>query len=175
MLQPIKFQRPQSEAIELGELGLNMAVYGILTAVGSAFLAAILELILSLFFGRSDSNLRYYVAIVIIWLALNVRFFFMLYQIRVTAHPVQNKKNQVRIFETSVAAFVWAYGLFYSHFPFEGNASPEDLDKFFGPILIILSFYRTLIISMFFRATKAMDYAILAFLIITFIVKVVLN
>jgi len=70
---------------------------------------------------------------------------------------------------------MWAYGLFYQYFPFEGNAEPEALNRFFGGIIIILTFYRLLTLSMFIRVSKSIDWAIFGFMMLTVTVKVIMT
>ena len=161
--------------IDLGDLGMSMAFFGMMTAVASFIIAFIAEAIISVAINTESSDLRYFSMAVVVLLAFNTKFFIRLIRLKASGIPVENKKNKVRIFESVVMVFMWAYELFYQYFPFEGNAEPEALDKFFGGIIIILAFYRLLTLSMFILVSKSIDWAIFAFMILTISMKVIMT
>ena len=119
------------KTVDLGDLGLNMAFYGMMTAIVLFVLAVVSEIIFSVAVNADSSDLRCYSIAAVIWLAFNAKHFIMLTRLRTSGVSVENRKNKVRIFESVVTGFIWAYGLFFFYFPFDGNADPDALNKFF--------------------------------------------
>lgn len=146
------------KTIDLGELELGLSIYGSIAILAALLCTFLMGLVLRL----EDNTMRFWVITAALWTLFNLPSFFHILALKRSQAPVTSDKNPARAFNSGVTGLFIAYTLFYTLFPFEGNATPHDLRLFFGPFIAVFAIYRCLLMATFKEATRMTDYLALA-------------